>query len=214
VARLVIKLSRSDALRCRGTGGGAGALMTMGTTDDNDCKDQYRRRRTPHRISLYREWGYSRPLLSQSHVAPSTLAGTEHGRCAPRARGMIACDAHVSALHARFVSRSWNGHRARHGTTQHCTARHGAARRGAARRGAARRGTRSTAQAQHNTIRYGTAAAGIAANMERAKKLSSRWFRGLAGAPRSSQHADNANQIGQSYVSSCSRSFVIPFLPV
>lgn len=49
---LGMKTLRRDALRRRrGKGGGRGASIAD-TADDYDCEDRYRRRRTPHRISL------------------------------------------------------------------------------------------------------------------------------------------------------------------
>jgi len=186
----------------------------MGTTDDNDCEHQYRR--TPHRISLYRGWRYLRPLLSfslslflslslsfsislsfsQSHVALWTLPGTEHpGRCAPR-RSMIPRDAHVSALHARFVLRSsWNG-----------------AWRGAARRSAARH-EHSTSTARHNTapsqrisLRIWNAQGNFRRRCFRGRD------RGYVIQPTRSL-ITRIEFVEQASVSSSFRSFVIPFLP-
>jgi len=88
-----------------------------------------------------------------------------------------------------------------HATTRHSTARHGTARHGAARRGVARRGAaqRSAARAQHkhSTTQYGTLAADITANMERARKLSSPLLSRPGPGVRDPTNtlADNANRI-------------------
>lgn len=49
---LGMKTLRRDALRRRRRKGGGRGASIADTADDYDCEDRYRRRRTPHRISL------------------------------------------------------------------------------------------------------------------------------------------------------------------
>lgn len=96
---LAMKTLRRDALRRRrGKGGGRGALIAD-TADDYDCEDRYRRRRTPHRISLNpRDEDYScgrPPSITRHTTRRGTLSGHLCARDDSSRRGIIPRDAHA-----------------------------------------------------------------------------------------------------------------------
>ena len=85
---LAIETLRRDALRRRRWKGGRGRGALIADTAD-DYEDQYRRRRTPHRISLNRVMGIilARPRLPFDHT--SHHEGEEHFPATRRVHGTI-----------------------------------------------------------------------------------------------------------------------------